>query len=214
MKLAHLFVTFSFVAMLAGCASLTKPEVGPNSASQALNQAHLKNIAGIDQFSIKGRIGVQAEGKGFSGGLTWQHKQANDDITLFSPLGGQVASIKKTAESVTLIDAKGHSISANDSEALTQKALGWQLPLAGLADWSLGRPSSGPIQASTWDEQGLLSTLIQDGWEIQYQNYADQNGQLLPSKIVLRNDKANLKLLIENWTNINNSNITHSNTSN
>jgi outer membrane lipoprotein LolB len=203
MKFSHLLIAFSYVAVLAGCSSLPKPMVEATPAAQALNQAHLKDIAGIDQFNAKGRIGVQAEGKGFSGGLTWQHTQTNDDIALFSPLGSQVANIKKNTTSVTLVDAKGYSISANDSEILTQKALGWQLPLTGLADWALGRPSNNAIQSSTWDEQGLLSSLKQDGWEIQYQNYADQNGHLLPSKITLRNDKVNLKLLIENWTNIN-----------
>jgi outer membrane lipoprotein LolB len=202
MKTARLFLSFSFAVIVAGCSTLPKPETNPNSALQALYLAHLKDIAGIDQFTIKGRIGVQADGKGFSGGLTWLHDKINDDIALYSPLGGQVASIKKNPENVTLEDAKGNRITAADAETLTQITLGWQLPLAGLADWSLGRPRSSQITASTWDEQGHLSTLKQDGWDIQYQNYADQNGHFLPSKIVLRNAKVNLKLLVENWTNI------------
>jgi outer membrane lipoprotein LolB len=206
MKITRLFLSFSFAVIVTGCSTLPKPEISPNSASLALYQAHMQDIASINQFTIKGRIGVQAEGKGFSGGLTWLHDKMNDDIALYSPLGGQVASIKKTAENVTLEDAKGNSITAADAETLTQSTLGWQLPLAGLADWSLGRPSSSQITASTWNEQGHLSTLKQDGWDIQYQNYAEQNGHFLPSKIVLRNDKVNLKLLVENWTNITNSN--------
>lgn len=205
MKISRLLLSLSFAAIIAGCSTLPKPEISPNSASKALHQAHLQDVASIDQFTIKGRIGVQAEGKGFSGGLTWLHDKVNDDIALYSPLGGQVASIKKTAEYVTLEDAKGNSFTAADAETLTQSTLGWQLPLAGLADWSLGRPSSSPILASTWDEQGHLSTLKQNGWDIQYQNYAEQNGHFLPSKIVLRNDKVNLKLLVENWTNSTNS---------
>ncbi len=204
MNFARLFFSISFVLTVAGCSTLPKPEASPNLAAQALHQAHLQDIAEISQFAIKGRIGVQAEGKGFSGSLTWQHDKINDDIALYSPLGGQIASIKKTAENVTLEDAKGNTITATDAETLTQNTLGWQLPLTGLADWSLGRPSNSAITDSTWDEQGRLSNLKQDGWEIQYQNYAEQNGHFLPSKIVLRNDKVNLKLLVENWTNITN----------
>ena len=204
MKACRLFLSLSFVVTIAGCSTVPKPEISPNSASQTLHQAHLQDIASINHFTIKGRIGVQAEGKGFSGGLTWLHNKINDDIALYSPLGGQVASIKKTAENVTLKDAKGNSITAADAETLTQNTLGWQLPLTGLADWSLGRPSGGAITASTWDELGRLSNLKQEGWEIQYQNYAEQNGHFLPSKIVLRNDKVNLKLLVENWSNITN----------
>ena len=213
-KFVRLFFAFSLVAIVTSCTTLPKPEITPTSGSQARHQAHLQDIASIDQFSIKGRIGVQAEGKGFSGSLAWQHSKINDDIALYSPLGGQLASIKKTAENVTLEDAKGNSITATDTETLTQKTLGWQLPLTGLADWSLGRPSSSTIQASTWDEQGHLSTLKQDGWDIQYENYTDQNGHFLPSKILLRNEKVYLKLLVENWSHITNSSIANSNTSN
>ncbi|MDI1310485.1 MAG: lipoprotein insertase outer membrane protein LolB [Methylotenera sp.] len=198
MKLLRLFFTLSLIALVASCTTLPKPST--SDASQVRQQAHLQDIAGIDQFSIKGRLGVQAEGKGFSGSLSWQHRKLNDDIALYSPLGGQLASIKKTAENVTLEDAKGNSITAADTETLTQNTLGWQLPLAGLADWALGRPRNSTVQASTWDEQGHLSTLKQDGWDIQYENYVAQNGHFLPSKILLRNEKVYLKLLVENWT--------------
>ncbi len=188
-----------FAAMLQSCASISPSKPIENLAYQTLNQQHLLNLATIRQFALQGRIGVQADGKGFSGGLHWRHDMANDNIELYSPLGGQVASINKTAGKVTLDDAKGNSISAADAESLTQNTLGWQLPLAGLTDWSLGRPTHSKIDLITWDEFGRLSTLKQDGWSIEYQSYLEQNGHFLPSKITLRSDKVYLKLLIEKW---------------
>ena len=205
MKLNRLIIPLYFLVALVGCTTAPKSSPQPTAATQALNKAHLESIAEIKQFTIKGRIGVQAEGKGFSGGLTWSHLINGDEIALYSPLGGQVASIKRTADEVTLVDAKGNGISAKDAETLTQATLGWRLPLTGLADWSLGRPSSSEVQASIWDEQGRLSTLKQDDWQIQYQNYTEQHGYFLPSKVTLRNDKVYLKLLIENWENVSNS---------
>lgn len=202
MHFARTLLLLSVVSLLPACVSVPDAKHAPSSASQALKQAHLRHIANIQYFSLQGRIGVQTDGKGFSGGLHWQHNATNDDIALYSPLGGQVASIKKSAGQITLEDANGNSMSASDAETLTQTALGWQLPLVGLADWSLGRPSSSPILDSTWDTQGLLTTLHQDGWKIEYQNYAEQNGYLLPSKIFLKSDKVNLKLLVETWNNI------------
>jgi outer membrane lipoprotein LolB len=199
MKLTRAIVLLGFAALLQACASSPISKPIENVVSKALYQQHLQNIAAIAQFTLKGRIGVQAEGKGFSGGLHWQHDNVNDDISLYSPLGGQVASIKKTADKVTLEDAKGNSISAADAETLTQTALGWRLPLTGLADWSLGRPTSSAIQANTWDEQGHLSALKQDGWDIEYQNYSEQNGHFLPTKILLKSERVNLKLLVEKW---------------
>lgn len=188
--------------LLSACAAAPAVKPAEDAASHQLNRAHLQRVAEIESFSLRGRIGVQTSNKGFSGGLQWQHQPPNDDIALYSPLGGQVASVKKTSELITLLDANGNSITANDAETLTQAALGWQLPLTGLADWSLGRPANRPVESSTWDAQGLLTTLNQDGWSIEYQNYSEQYGYQLPAKIILKSEKVNLKLLVEAWLHV------------
>jgi len=201
MHLTRATLLLSF-ALLQGCVSTPTHKPVESANSQLLYQQHLQRIAAIGEFTLQGRIGVQTDGKGFSGSLHWQHDVTHDDIALYSPLGGQVAGIKKTTGQVTIEDANGNSRSATDAEALTQSALGWRLPLAGLADWSLGRPTNSPIQASTWDEQGFLRTLKQDGWDIEYQNYSEQNGHFLPGKILLKSEKVNLKLLVEKWVSV------------
>jgi outer membrane lipoprotein LolB len=145
------------------------------------------------------RIAVQTEGKGFSGRLHWQHNANQDEIALFSPLGGQVARMQKNVDGVTLTDANGNTQRAVNAESLTQNLLGWQLPLQGLADWSLGQPHSTPIQALSLDERGLITSLKQDDWLISYDQYSEKNKHLLPSKIVLRSKNLTLKILIEEW---------------
>ena len=199
MSLVRLLCLLCSIAMLQSCVSISPTKQIDQASSQSLNQQHLNNLLTINQFTLQGRIGVQYDGKGFSGGLHWQHLIADDNVSLFSPLGGQVASIKKTAGKVTLEDANGNSISATDIESLTQSTLGWQLPLVGLADWSLGRPTNNKIDAITWDALGHLTTLKQDGWTIEYLNYAEHDGYFLPSKITLRNNNVYLKLLVEKW---------------
>lgn len=199
LSLARLGLIAAWMIITQGCATAPKPIESVSSASQQQYQQHQADIQAIKSFSLQGRIGVQTDGKGFSGGIHWQHSDSNDDIALYSPLGGQVASIKKTLGNTTFEDSKGNRISAADAESLTQSLLGWQLPLSGLADWALGRPTSNTIEASTWDEKGYLSTLKQDGWDIEYQNYAAQNAYFLPHKMLLKSQKVNLKLLIELW---------------
>lgn len=198
-SLIRLTFLVSLIALVQGCVSMPSPtKPTENAASRNSHQQHLKRIATIQTFSLKGRIGVQTEGKGFSGGLQWQHALAQDDIALYSPLGGQVANIKKTPVSVTLEDAQGNSVSAADAETLTQKALGWKLPLTGLADWSLGRPSNSPIDSIVWDDAGQITRLVQDGWDIEYADYVAFEGNQLPNKVYLRSPKVNIKLIVEN----------------
>jgi len=187
------------VSVFAGCVSVPPTKTEPSTTARKLRAQHLQQLASIEQFSIQGRIGVQTIGKGFSGSLQWQHSSTEDHINLYSPLGSQVASIKRTPDQVVLKDSSGKSFSAADAETLTQETLGWRLPLAGLSDWSIGRPAQSSIQNSTWSEQGLLTSLEQDGWKIEYDNYEQQGAYMLPGKIFLKSDKLNLKLLVEKW---------------
>ena len=99
---------------------------------------------------------------------------------------------------------KGHKVSAQDAESLTETTLGFRLPLSGLSDWAIGRPSASKIEAANWDETGRLIALKQDGWDISFENYAMQNGVDLPSKILLKSEKVNLKILVEKWAGVGN----------
>jgi outer membrane lipoprotein LolB len=184
--------------LIGACTPLsTKPSAPQADAS--LNQKHLASLAHINAFSLKGRIGVVTNPRGFSGGIEWQHAISNDNIDIFSPIGGKVANIVKNASGVTLTAQDGNNIKAQDAESLTHTTLGWRLPLNGLSDWVLGKPTNGKIEASAWDESGRLTNLKQDGWDISYENYAEYHGVFLPNKVLLKSDKVNLKLVADQW---------------
>jgi outer membrane lipoprotein LolB len=202
MPAMRMLFLLGLMSVVAGCVSLPATKIEPSTAAQKLRTQHLQQLASIEQFSMQGRIGVQTNGKGFSGSLQWQHTNTEDNIDLYSPLGSQVASIKKTPDQVTLTDSSGKRFSAADAETLTQETLGWKLPLTGLSDWSIGRPTQSTIQSSSWNEQGLLTNLDQDGWKIEYDNYAQQGAYMLPGKIFLKSDQLNLKLLVEKWNSL------------
>ena len=206
--LLNIGLSILLASILGGCA--TAPPTPSNKPQhQLLNRQHLDKLATIKQFSLKGRIAVNTEGKGYSGNLTWVHNPDTDKIEMFSPLGGKVSEINKNSTEVTLITSDGKHFNAIDAETLTQNTLGWRLPLSGLVDWLIGRPAANKNEANstatdiTLDELGRIVTLKQDGWDIEYAQYANINGYSLPNKITLRSTKVNLKLLVENWNSIN-----------
>lgn len=182
--------------MLGGCASLPN---GPTMTEPEAYQAHLTAIADIDSFVLRGRIGVLTETKGFSGAMRWHHHENGDDIDFYSPLGTQLGHISNDAEGVTLTTSEQKTVRADSVETLTEQTIGWRLPLAGLNDWALGRPTTSAIEAQHWDESGRLATLRQDGWDIEFSQYRDQDGKSLPGKIVLKSPKLDIKLVVENW---------------
>ena len=196
MAVSRLFLALVWL-IISGCA--TQPLIRPSSDAN-LHTAHLKNIAHIQSFHIQGRLAVNANGKGYSGSMTWLHHADTDSIDVFTPLGSKIAHIEKTATQVTLTNAKGEQISAHDVESLTEKTLGWRLPLSGLNDWAVGRPTPAPITQQAWDIEGKLTQLEQQGWQITYPQYADHLGASLPEKITLRHPTLLLKLVIEQWS--------------
>ena len=184
--------------VLTGCAGL-QPAPQRSASSPEVHQRHLASLADIQRFNIEGRIGVQTDGRGFSGATRWQHAEDRDTIGLFSPLGGQVANIELTRSGVVLTDGDGKSYTAPDAETLTRQTMGWTLPMRGLPDWALGRPSPDAIELAVWDAEGKLLRLQQAGWDIRYQAYVQSGDHQLPSKILMVSPKVNLKLLIERW---------------
>lgn len=187
-------------SLFSACALTPSKNAASVPAPLAVHQAHIASLAHIAQFSLKGRLGIITQPKGFSGRIDWQHASTQDAINLYSPFGSKVATIDKTPDGVVLTTEKGEIVRADDAETLTTKTLGWQLPLSGLSDWALGRPTAGRIDASNWDEYGRLTTLVQNGWHIRYTDYAQNNGVFLPSKISLSHANISLKLLVEQWS--------------
>jgi outer membrane lipoprotein LolB len=183
--------------VFTGCA--TQQPMATQTPRSASNQRHLASIADIQDFSVEGRMGVQTEGRGVSGRINWQHIDKKDNISLYSPMGGKIASIITTDSSVTLTSNDGKTYTASDAEMLTQQTLGWRLPVTYLADWVVGRPTKGAIEQSSWDDTGKLIKLTQNGWEVEYLEYYEANGRQLPAKLSLRNPKLYFKLIIERW---------------
>jgi outer membrane lipoprotein LolB len=189
---------------LGGCAT-TVPQQKPVSSlsPSVLHKQHMEQTAKIKQFSLRSRLGVITKPKNFSARLAWQHIPNIDNIDVYSPLGGKVAHIAKTPNHVTLIDNNKKSIEAQDAETLTEDTLGFRLPLSGLSHWVLGKPSDqGIVNSVTWDENGRVNTIQQSGWDIQYKDYVANGDYFLPKKVVIKNEKITLKLLIEKWTDI------------
>lgn len=149
-------------------------------------------------FELNGRIGVRHEGQGFSGNLSWRHRANEDEIQLRSPLGQTVARIERKSEIVTLETQDGHYTAKSPAE-LTEQVLGWRLPLEGMQYWVLAHPSPDGMAETERDESMRITRLRQQEWVIEYMDYRMEGKYVLPSRIVMRNDTLELKLVVDSW---------------
>ncbi len=147
-------------------------------------------------FELSGRIAVRYNGESTSGHIAWRHNRASDEMFITSPLGQGIARIVREDGEVTVTTAEPRQYRATDAEDLTERVLGFRVPLRGLADWVRARPSAGPSLASR-DAEGRLSELRQSGWTVQYLAYG-ANGRL-PARMRLVYPGLELRLAISEW---------------
>lgn len=174
--------------VITGCASQSPLPVVPTSRP-------------ILTFRLEGELSILSPQRNFAGRIDWQHRANSDDIALYSPWGGQVARIEKNFNEVTFQDAKGRILRASNASSLTKKVLGLDLPLDELSDWVVGRLTWHPVdQTPNYDAKGQLHSFSQADWHIEYLEYTNQNGLVLPQKILLKSAQVKVRIFIRAWT--------------
>jgi outer membrane lipoprotein LolB len=148
------------------------------------------------EYELTARLAARYRNEAFSGNVAWRHARNSDEMLITSPLGAGVARIVRDGDAVILTTAEPREYRAADAESLTEQALGFRLPLTGLADWVRGRPSAQlPVSGRENNPQGRLQSLEQGGWKIEYLEYAGE----LPSRLRLLYPGIELRLAISEW---------------
>lgn len=168
------------VFLLAACST-------PRLAEHPSGEVNARSV-------LKGRISVKQGNKNSSSAVQWTHLERSDEILLLAPFGQTVARIYSDARRATL-DSGGKHYQADNVEALMQQVLGWHLPLKGLHHWVLGMPSDQSPADIRRDENGRISQLNQDDWQVRYLRYAER----LPSRLQLSHEDMQVQLLIDEW---------------
>ena len=117
----------------------------------------------------------------FTGNITWRHAPSGDELLISTPTGQGVAQILRQGDAVLLRTSEPREYRAADSEELTERVLGFRLPIEGLAQTVQGKPSP---------------ALEGRGWKVEYQEY---DAQRRPTRLRLTNAGAEVRLAIHQW---------------
>ena len=147
----------------------------------ACAQVEIRPPEGPLDFSLAGRIAARSGNEAFTGNIAWRHVKTGDELLISTPTGQGVAQILRQGDAVVLKTAEGQEYRAADSESLTERVLGFRLPIEGLADWVQGKPSP---------------ELESRGWKIEYQEH---DVQKRPIRMRLTNQGVELRLAISQW---------------
>ena len=174
-----LLVLSATLASLAGCAT-TSTNVATVGAYR-------------DTIDLDGRLSVnyQKEGKleSLNGGFDWTQRPGSVDVTLTGPLGQTVATISVTPQSATLTQAGRAPLTEANIDSLTQRTLGWPLPVSGLRDWLQGYAVDAQGQRfSASPAKNEVTT--QDGWRLRFVEWQDANAAQPAPRVIHANRAA------------------------
>ena len=198
MFLRHV-IAFSFIALLAGCSSFGSRESVEGHGNPAQWREHKQQLTGLDGWQINGKIGIRSPKDSGSGTLFWLQRQDYYDIRLSGPLGRGAARLTGRPGKVSLEVANQGRFDAATPETLLEEQLGWKLPVSHLSWWVRGLPAPDSKSRLSLDADSRLATLEQDGWQVEYLSYAQQNGYWLPERIKLHGSDLDVTLVIKEW---------------
>ncbi len=144
---------------LAGCAL---QKIAPSSPDAP---------GGLAAHTLSGRLSVRypdprtGHDESAFAHFDWSDAGGRIRVQLLDPLGQSLALIESDPHQSILTLRDGQRFTGDSPEELTQAALGWRLPLSGLADWLDGRAAHGGVIRRDADGVGHLE---EDGWRISF----------------------------------------------
>jgi outer membrane lipoprotein LolB len=147
----------------------------------ACTHVEIKPPEGPLEFSLAGRIAARYGKESFTGNIRWRHARDGDELLISTPTGQGVAQILRQGHAVLLKTAEPREYQANDAESLTERVLGFPVPIEGLADWVRGRHSP---------------DLERRGWKVEY---LDHDAERRPTRMRLTYQGIELRLAISQW---------------
>jgi outer membrane lipoprotein LolB len=174
--------------LLAACAGTSPDGAAPGPAAY------------VDTpFTATGRLSARHGREAVAVHFEWSHRPPRDELAVTTPLGQTVAELSGDAAQprVEVRTADGRTAEAADWSSLTEQALGFPLPVEGLAAWIRGAPHPGAGYARETDREGRVALLRQDGWEIVY-DYPDAAARA-PLRLRITYPEFEIRVVVDEW---------------
>lgn len=194
------FLSF-FVAglLLTGCATTPIQPTTPTPPSAPTWEKRKAELAQIQNWQVNGKIAVQTANDSSSANVDWTQRQGNYVISLYGPLGAQGFKLTGQNGVVTLETNDGKHFTANSPEQLLAERWRFHLPVSNLKYWIRGLPVPGLSAKTAFDNENRLTSLVQQGWRIEYGSYTKASNHELPQRMTITGDNLKVKVAISTW---------------
>lgn len=197
-------VLLAAILITQGCAWL-QPGTPPPADTQVNWLEHVRTLTLLKEWQIKGKIGVRTTNDGGSAYVDWTQSFDSFYIVLNGPLGQGTTIVTGNPSGARLEQSDGTWI-AESPDQLVQEHTGWEIPINDLLYWIKGLPAPGEEAQMTHNALGTLATLEQNGWSLQFDQYAVSLGTLLPQRIRISKGELRVVVVVKSWLALENNN--------
>ena len=184
---------FALLLLCAGCAVTPKQPAGAPANV---------DLAQLDQWQARGRLGVSGPETGGSGSFDWQQRGDRTDLQIRGPVG--IGSVRlqlrgdPASPDLELETGDGRKLESTDAWNELESRLGVQVPAGSLRYWILGVAAPGE---HVWHEAAPDGSVMleQGGWRIDYQRYSTEPGARVPVKMSASNGAARVRIVVDRW---------------
>jgi len=160
-------------------------------------------LATLEQWLLRGRIGVRTPDGGSQGRLQWRQAGDAAELRLSGPFGAGGFEIRWDPGSVTVTDGDGEVAAAYTGPAALDRfvaaRLGWTFPAGNARYWLLGVPAPDAPHRQVFDADGWLAAIEQDGWRIEYDGFQRHGDDWLPRKLSLASDAGRVRVVVDSF---------------
>ena len=188
---------FLFVLTLNACTGVSVKE--PVPVNEAVVQDRISKLKAITRWNLSGKISLDDGDRGGSGKLKWDVKRDQSELDFHGAMGRGAWHLQIGPQGALLKMADGTEQAAASVSELIQEHLGWPVPLDALQWWVRGLAAPGQIEDKQYGPEGLLSSLKQFGWSVDFTRYDSVGGMDLPVRLNATRDSYRVKLAISRW---------------
>ena len=182
---------------LSACTGVAVKEAA--TVDPAVYEQRSGKLTAITQWGLTGKISLDDGDQGGSGKLRWDVNADQSEMGFRGAMGRGAWNLKMGPEGASLKMADGTEQTATDVRDLIWEQVGWPVPLDALQWWARGLAAPGGSENEKFGPGGLLTSLRQFGWEVQFSRYDSVAGIELPVRLKATRDNYRVKLAISRW---------------
>ncbi len=190
--------------LLTGCSS-TPQKIDLPSRNQVTIENHNRKLNELHNWTAEGKIAASNTTQAHSASFIWKQQGPAYKIQFFGPLGiggGYLKGNTKNKKAI-FVTSNGQRREALSPEKLIYDETGLYFPVSSLQYWIKGLPDpTHPLNYSIHNKTGLVTSLKQNAWEIQYVDYIQHKQDpnlILPCNLKIKKENNSLKLVINYW---------------